>query len=255
MAEEVLSDVAEVWNNASVPCESTKLSVRRLQKLIASYKAAKMKSTERMNKFKMECDLKLFGICACKCSESASCKCPLDRRVPLIERDFLNDQRNERKMVIGGVDKERTAANLRLITRKDKQNAFKEKAKPAAPPSSGKKRRVMSPLLPPLDQTLPPKRARKEPQPSTSTGDSGGDSGDDSDSAPAAEDPDYALTRWHAAQMRPPSSQTRLKLPSVALVVARTGVTKPGGDDPQRRLQRCGCSRGHVHVHQPTARL
>ena len=55
---------------------------------------------------------KLFGICKCKCNLTLEyqigihrgklfCSCEFEDRIPAIELDFLFDQRNQRKMIIG----------------------------------------------------------------------------------------------------------------------------------------------------------
>lgn len=52
--------------------------------------------------------MNLFDICSCKCTNLECCDCPKDQRVPKIEREFLIDQRTQRRMVIGTVDKPTT---------------------------------------------------------------------------------------------------------------------------------------------------
>ena len=63
--------------------------------------------TQRKKKKAKDTDLmhSLFDICSCKCSERATCKCPKERKVLASEWDFLQDQRADRNMTIGGVDK------------------------------------------------------------------------------------------------------------------------------------------------------
>ncbi|GBN41040.1 hypothetical protein AVEN_249105-1 [Araneus ventricosus] len=46
----------------------------------------------------------MFDITFCKCTNFDACKCQKDKKIPLAERLFINDQILERKMVIGKVD-------------------------------------------------------------------------------------------------------------------------------------------------------
>ena len=55
----------------------------------------------------------LFDICACKCFDSgarerSACKCPLACKIPATEWEFWIDQKTNRNMFIGKVDKEVT---------------------------------------------------------------------------------------------------------------------------------------------------
>ena len=50
----------------------------------------------------------LFDICPCKCLIRSTCKCPKDKKVPVLEWDFLWDQRSDRDRFIGEVDQEVT---------------------------------------------------------------------------------------------------------------------------------------------------
>ena len=51
----------------------------------------------------------LFDISACKCTNLESCSCDKNRKVPMKERNFLKDQRNDRSLFIGMLDQEETA--------------------------------------------------------------------------------------------------------------------------------------------------
>ena len=53
----------------------------------------------------------LFDISACKCLDFKRCTCELKNRVSLAERDFLCDQRPNRRMVIAELDKAATILN------------------------------------------------------------------------------------------------------------------------------------------------
>lgn len=47
---------------------------------------------------------KLFDVSFCKCAGYTTCRYKKDKKVPIEEMDFLTDQTNEKRMVIGGVD-------------------------------------------------------------------------------------------------------------------------------------------------------
>ena len=60
----------------------------------------------------------LFDISACKCLDFERCTCKLTNRVPLAERDFLCDQRSDRRMVIAELDKAATILNKKRNKRR-----------------------------------------------------------------------------------------------------------------------------------------
>ena len=55
--------------------------------------------------------MNLFDISAYKCLDFEQCTCKLKNRVPFAERDFLCDQRSDRRMVIAELDKAATISN------------------------------------------------------------------------------------------------------------------------------------------------
>ena len=67
----------------------------------------------------------LFDISACKCTNLESCSCCY-RKVPIKERNFLKDHRNDRSLFIGKLDQEETARLTKTIKRKEieKQRAI-----------------------------------------------------------------------------------------------------------------------------------
>lgn len=66
---------------------------------------------------------KLFDVCSCKCRDLDECTCPRKRKVPCIEKAFLKDQRNERKMLMNGVDENET----RRLNKRKSRNEKSEK--------------------------------------------------------------------------------------------------------------------------------
>lgn len=79
----------------------------------------------------------------CKCDSFDACLCEKERRVPVEERDFLTDQRNERKMKIGSKD---------LLTTKKKQKKNYRKTKRRA-------RETQHSLLAPTTANIVPTRS------------------------------------------------------------------------------------------------
>lgn len=69
---------------------------------------------------------KLFDVATCKCTSFKSCSCSKPKKVSIEQRSFLLDQRNNRKMIISGVDKKLT---VRFI--KKPQRPVKEPVKTA----------------------------------------------------------------------------------------------------------------------------
>ena len=61
------------------------------------------KYQSKLKSFGSEANCQLFDIAACKCS-SDTCTCEYEKRVPVMEKKFLIDQRTTRLMQIGGVD-------------------------------------------------------------------------------------------------------------------------------------------------------
>ena len=68
----------------------------------------------------------LFDICSCKCSKRDICTCPKSKKINQMEWNFLVDQRTEREMFIGNIDKKVTEAWHDNQKRKD---AFENQAR------------------------------------------------------------------------------------------------------------------------------
>lgn len=102
----------EIWENASIPV----LSNARIMTLIRAYhekymrllkqpksKLSSEQYKKRLEQFQQESREKLFDIAACKC-DFILCKCEKSKKVPKSEQAFLLDQRTSRKMFIGNID-------------------------------------------------------------------------------------------------------------------------------------------------------
>ena len=74
----------------------------------------KKKGTSKLSAISAANGLTLFDIviAACHCDQFDDCACPRQLKVPVLEREFLKDQRSARKMFIGSVDKSVTSAFL-----------------------------------------------------------------------------------------------------------------------------------------------
>ena len=59
----------------------------------------------------------LFDLSTCTCLDFERCTCKPKNRVPLAERDFLCDQRSDRRMVIAELDKAATILNKKEANR------------------------------------------------------------------------------------------------------------------------------------------
>jgi len=125
---EVLSKRIELlWCKSSIPVISHKRVLERIKlfhdkyrNLLKPYSSRKndTKYAEKINRFAEEAENTLFDIAACKCLDVSLCHCANDMKVPLAERDFLVDQRNARKMMIGHVDVKATNRLKRRHIRK-----------------------------------------------------------------------------------------------------------------------------------------
>ena len=135
----------DIWNSASIPTVSAQAIRKRLDSLIQKRKAllkamhsdAKRKSkepnedtrsacqmlnehlTSKLQSFKNNCH-ELFDIASCKChyTNYSSCRCKI--KIPQEERPFLKDQRGDRKMAIGSLDKTTNLRRRKIALRRSK---------------------------------------------------------------------------------------------------------------------------------------
>ena len=73
----------------------------------------------------------LFDIIACKCADLENYYSDKSKKVPIKERNFLKDQRNNRTLFIGKLDQKETARLTKNIKRKEtkKQRAIQDAQK------------------------------------------------------------------------------------------------------------------------------
>ena len=123
----LVQKITDIWSRASIPT----VTVQRITKLLNTYhdeylKLIRYPASKRGDSYKLKVkeftDMttdKLFDIASCKCLDSASCKCSKDRKVPMDEREFLQDQRTVRHMMIGSIDRPKTRTLKLRAQRRD----------------------------------------------------------------------------------------------------------------------------------------
>ena len=125
----LLIDVQNIWYKASIPT----VSHLRCKQLMTIYhqnytklrrnfvRDHKKPNFEQKLKAFNNVASKLFDIAACKCSlNKKKCYCEKSNKVPNEEIKFLSDQRGDRRMFIGNID--RTNSNRRSKTYKRKES-------------------------------------------------------------------------------------------------------------------------------------
>lgn len=144
VASVVASKVEQVWKRASLPV----LSRERIIKLILAYnkkyqnliKPIKGNISDflqtKLDTFKSD-SKRLFDISCCKCLDFERCSCEKKRKVPKVERAFLQDQRSDRKMQIGGVDIVLTRSIEKRVERNQKELRRQLEVEEPIPSTSG----------------------------------------------------------------------------------------------------------------------
>ena len=115
--------VEDVWRKSPLPT----VSHTRVIHLLKAYhlkcknliKSLKRLFADQKNEFIRHSRV-LFDICSCKCKQIQLCCCPREKNVPKEEQMFLLDQRQERKMQIGGIDRILSAKLQKKVTRASK---------------------------------------------------------------------------------------------------------------------------------------
>lgn len=124
----VTDQVINVWQSASVPVTSRQMIYTKVKRYYDScfndvYKRSDDKKhtkqyTDKITKHIAKGRL-IFDVAACQCKDYSHCLCTADRKVPVLERHFLLDQRGERTKHIMAIDH---AETLR-IRKRDKRKA------------------------------------------------------------------------------------------------------------------------------------
>lgn len=106
--KETAQHVKDIWTKTGIPIIADTSIERKVSRIYDEYaKILKKKGRPHIfnttaKSFRDKSQTSLFDISSCKCE--AKCNCPYELKVPLDERDFLHDQRNNRNMFIGSID-------------------------------------------------------------------------------------------------------------------------------------------------------
>lgn len=128
ISERVAADIKNIWLKASIPCitqkkiaEKVKLYHEKYRNVLKPFKGRQKDPAyiKKIECFGAEARVRLFDVSFCKCADYTTCRCEKGKRVPIAERDFLTDQRNEKQMMIGGVDYKKTKKIQNSNTRKE----------------------------------------------------------------------------------------------------------------------------------------
>jgi len=120
-------EVEALWEMASLPTVTHAQAIEKLRSfhdkystILKVYKRNKDQPNyqRRLSDFRDKANI-LFDLSKCKCSDMVSnCKCATEHKIPANERQFIQDQRGPRKMIIGGIDQEATSKLKRKAERK-----------------------------------------------------------------------------------------------------------------------------------------
>jgi len=137
----VAENIEKIWLKSSIPVVSRERVLQMIRayhdkymKLIKPYKSRQKdeKYKAKLCSFREDSRYKLFDIAACKCALN-NCDCNKERKVPIDEQPFLQDQRSLRIMYISTVDKvitnrliKRNKRNASNVVRTDKYRKMSE---------------------------------------------------------------------------------------------------------------------------------
>lgn len=136
--EEISVKLEDIWNRASIPIIDHRSITRRSRTYYNKYYSLVNKSSksrknitayrQKFQHFK-EKNPFLFDIATCRCTSFDLCSCEKKRKIPIKEQKFLLNQRTDRKMMIGGLDRDATKKTMNLLTRKRHHDEFECKNK------------------------------------------------------------------------------------------------------------------------------
>lgn len=130
----VTTDIEQIWRRASLPTVEHRTILARIKTyhdkyraILKPYQCRKNSDNYRnkLEKFKMEART-LFDIATCKCSSFETSSCDKSRKILIKEREFLLDQRGQRKMMMCSLDRETTRKNETNISKKLQRNFYEE---------------------------------------------------------------------------------------------------------------------------------
>ena len=130
VASEVASDIVSIWNKAGIPTKTERRVEKKVQFLHQSLRDVQKKKGKSkqssISNMQQESNF-LFDISVCQCINFDACTCSKEAKVPVLDRDFLKDQRSVRKMIISGVDKLTTSVLAKRHERAQKRQIYYEK--------------------------------------------------------------------------------------------------------------------------------
>ncbi|KAK5648087.1 hypothetical protein RI129_002979 [Pyrocoelia pectoralis] len=204
----LLTEIKVIWSKSSIPIVSDQQILHLIKEFHKKYrnvkKPIKNRKTDhlnsKLNNFKNVYENKLFDISLCKCKNISLCSCKI--KVPVRERTFLSDQRSERKMVIGSVD--------RATTKRIERAAYRKATETTTAARSSD-----------LNE------CHLFPKPSTSKGFIDEGSGNESSDKNSSGEVEMNNSRIEAnrCDSLQNTNQMRVKLPSLAQACDRTGVS------------------------------
>jgi len=118
IATKIAEDVIQVYADACIPTVQLSCVIVKVKRLVEKVhklgKYSENKKTSQTFKGTLYSFKTLFDICSCKCYDSgvrdrSFCSCPLPQKIPAIEWKFWLDQKRERKMYMGSIDKVTTS--------------------------------------------------------------------------------------------------------------------------------------------------
>lgn len=160
----VSKDVKKIWESASIPTVSTLRVIQLLTKEYNEYLKLKRWPEKKRNTnfdvrvqtFQNRITSGLFDIAACKCKLLTSCCCSQTNKVPPKEQDFLNDQRTDRKMIIGTVDLVETRKLQKRASRiLKRQQTLQTETSIAVQPEPPTRRQLIKTIPPPVSEETP----------------------------------------------------------------------------------------------------
>lgn len=200
ICSKVAPEIINIWKKSSIPTVSERRVEQMLMSYYTKYKNLLKSRGKRSSHFVKsvqkfaEKSKNLFDLAACKCSDFSNCSCERLKKVPVMEQGFLIDQRTQKKMFIGGVDKVSTQKLRKKLLRKQLESHRAVKYQMEKSNSKTMTQETDNECLPILE---------------------------DDTSLDSCED----LMILETKNPRPSTSQMRMKLPSVASICDRTGIS------------------------------
>ena len=139
---DVAAQVVKIWSDEGIPTHDTYYVSKRVKVECYDF----LQKANNISKFCRQSSegegsvyySRLFDIAKCKCRAQNDCNCPGSCKIPTEEWAFVCDQRAERKLTLGGIDRATTVArSARLQRSESRQGQFQRPEADAAPGPSG----------------------------------------------------------------------------------------------------------------------